>query len=108
MREEPTEISWHAAEVYRVFRDNPERWLMNKEIAEKTQGVAARTVRAKTSTLVRLGVVEQIEVFPGHRYRLVNTPNDTAQAYRRRLEAALKVFEASGFRPEQERASLQV
>jgi hypothetical protein len=62
-----------------------------KEIAEKS-GVAQRTARAHALKLVNLGIFDQAEVFPAHRYRLAETADKRNKGYALRLEQAMSVF----------------
>jgi DNA-binding IclR family transcriptional regulator len=44
-------------------------WLTSQQVAEGAK-VAARTARQHLLRLVQLGLLDQAEVFPAHRYRL--------------------------------------
>lgn len=89
---ELNEISTHEVEVFRVLRENAGRWMTNKDIAALVNGVAERTVRAKTIKLVQLGLLDQAEVFPAHRYRLSAKARQRNTGYVIRLEGAAEVF----------------
>jgi hypothetical protein len=89
---EQNEISTHEVEVWRVFRQSPDRWMTNKDAAALVTGVAPRTVRAKTIKLVTLGLLDQAEVFPAHRYRLSAKAKQRNASYVIRLEKAAEVF----------------
>lgn len=87
---ERNEISVHEVRVY-VALKAAGGWLTNTEIAEAAK-VAARTARAHTLKLVRLGVLDLAEVFPAHRYRLAELAKKRNTAYVQRLESARAVF----------------
>ena len=63
-------------------------WVTNKDLGKRLTGVAARTVRAHTDKLVKLGLAEMAEVFPGHRYRWSAKGEKRNRAYLLRLERA--------------------
>lgn len=90
---ERSEISMHEVRVYRAFVDNPAVWMTNERVAELS-GVATRTVRSHTARLVNHGVLDQAEVFPGHRFRLSEKASKRNRAYVERLEQAVAVFGA--------------
>ena len=93
--DEHAEISLHQLKVYRYLL-NAGSWISNRDIAAAT-GVAARTVRQYTLRLVHLGICDQAEVFPGHRYRYSDQAPQRNKAYLLRLQEAEKVFgEAMG------------
>ena len=87
-KEAKTEVSLHEVLVWRGL---DKKWRTHKEIFKKIGGkVAERTVRAHTQKLVALGLIEVVEVFPGHRYRIKAT--STVSDYIKRLEAAAEAF----------------
>ena len=90
MNDEHAEISLHQIKVYRYLLDTGS-WLSNRDIATAT-GVAARTVRQHTLRLVHLGICDQAEVFPGHRYRYSDQAPQRNKAYLLRLQEADRVF----------------
>jgi hypothetical protein len=67
MDKETAEISTHLLAVFKYLRDNV-GWHTAKAVA-KGASVADRTARAHLIRLVRLNLVDQAEVYPGHRYR---------------------------------------
>lgn len=69
--------------------------MTNHDIHALAVGVAPRTIRHLTLKLVRLGIVEQAEVFPGHRYRLSAHAKQRNRGYLDRLEATAEVFGVS-------------
>jgi predicted ArsR family transcriptional regulator len=81
---ERNEVSSH--EIL-VFRTLSAQWITSKEVAERT-GVAARTARAHLLKLVKLGIADQAEVFPAHRYRLCAHASQRNRGYAQRLEHA--------------------
>lgn len=87
---ETSEISLHDVKVYLVLK-SADRWLTNREIA-KAAGVADRTARAKTIRMVRLGILDQAELYPGHRYQLSKKADKRNGGYVQRLEQAIKIF----------------
>ncbi len=82
---ERNEISRHEVLVYRVLAEGG--WVTTREIAETT-GVAPRTARAHALKLVRLGIADQAEVFPGHRYRISEHASKRNRAYHDRIQRA--------------------
>jgi hypothetical protein len=84
------EISLHQVKVFRFVRDT-KSWVDNHTIAVGT-GVAPRTARLHTKVLTDLGLFDQAEVFPGHRYRISDFAEKRNKGYLRRLEAAAEVF----------------
>jgi DNA-binding IclR family transcriptional regulator len=88
---ERSEVSRHEVSVYQTLAAAGTGWLTSKEIAERA-GVAPRTARAHALKLVQLGVVDQAEVFPGHRYRLAEHAAKRNRGYVDRLTRAAEVF----------------
>ncbi|MDH5291901.1 MAG: hypothetical protein OEY41_18040 [Acidimicrobiia bacterium] len=91
---ERNEISAHEVEVYRVLATNGHRWLSNREIHELANGVAPRTVRHLTKKLVGLGIVDQAEVFPGHRFRISAHARQRNRGYLDRLHGVASILGA--------------
>jgi hypothetical protein len=87
---ERSEISRHEIEVFRILKQGG--WFTNAQIAEQADSVAPRTVRAITLKLVRLGLVDQAEVFPAHRFRLSDVADKRNRGYFDRLVRAAEVF----------------
>lgn len=77
--------------MYQTLRAADGRWMTSAEIAEHAH-VAPRTARAHALKLVKLGVVDQAEVFPGHRYRLAEHAVKRNRGYFDRLTRAAEVF----------------
>lgn len=86
---ERNEISRHEVLVFRAL--SVDKWLSSKDVAEAS-GVAARTARAHLLKLVRLGLIDQAEVFPGHRYRLSGHAMQRNRGYTDRLARAAEVL----------------
>ncbi len=89
---ERNEVSLHEVRVYLALKGQPQRWLTNREITALLPGVAPRTVRAHTLKLVQLGLIDQAEVFPAHRYRWSEKAAKRNSSYSLRLEQACSVF----------------
>jgi len=90
---EKSEVSIHELKVYLVLRGDESKWLTNSEIAQQIEGaISARTVRAHTAKLVKAGLVDQAEVFPGHRFRWASKAGKRNGGYLQRLEKAREVF----------------
>ena len=79
-------ISLHRLKVFLVAKQAQD-WFTNDE-ATKGAGISARTVRMHTKSLVDMGILERVGVFPGHRFRL----RVTNKAYAEELERAIEVF----------------
>jgi DNA-binding IclR family transcriptional regulator len=86
-----SEVSRHEVDVYRTLMAAGSTWLSSKEIANRA-AVAPRTARAHALKLVRLGVAEQAEVFPGHRYRISEFADQRSRGYADRLRRAADVL----------------
>jgi DNA-binding transcriptional ArsR family regulator len=90
---EKSEVSIHELKVYLALRKDENQWLTNAEIARLIEGsISQRTVRAHTAKLVRAGLVDQAEVFPGHRFRWATRTGKQSGGYLQRLEKAREVF----------------
>lgn len=83
---ERNEVSLHEVKVV-FFVCSAGEWRTANEIAVAT-GVAARTVRAHVRRLVNLGIFDQAEVFPGHRYRFSSMAAQRNKSYIQRLNSA--------------------
>lgn len=86
---ENNEISHHELRVFGAAKDG--EWATAKEIAARAS-VADRTARHHCLRLVKLGVFDQAEVFPAHRYRLSDKAIKRNAAYMNRLAMAASVF----------------
>lgn len=87
---ETSEISLHQVRVYN-FVGKHGGWCTAQEIAEGS-GVAPRTARAHSLRFVKLGVFDQAEVFPAHRYRLSAMAPKRNKAIVQRLDEARAIF----------------
>lgn len=88
---ERSEISLHEVKAYLALKSPGTSWLTAREIA-KHAGIAERTARAHALKFVRLGLADQAELHPGHRYRLSDKAGKRNTAYVQRLEAACEIF----------------
>lgn len=86
---ESSEVSLHEVRVYLTFVQN-DGWMSARDVESMTDGVAYRTVRAHCAKLAKLGVLDQADVFPGHRYRLAKKARNSS--YMQRLRQAVEVF----------------
>lgn len=89
---ERNEVSIHEVKVFQALAARSGDWLSNRELAALVEGVSYRTVRAHTMKFVRLGLLDQADVFPAHRYRLAATAGKRNKTYLQRLEQAASVF----------------
>jgi hypothetical protein len=87
---EGNEISLHQVKIYR-FLKQAQGWVTAHDIAKGAQ-VAERTARSHALRLVKLMILDQAEVFPGHRYRLSPMAMKRNQGYIKRLEQAQDIF----------------
>lgn len=83
---ERNEVSAHEIAVFKALL-SAEGWLTSSDIA-RLADVAPRTARAHALKLVRLGVADQAEVFPGHRYRISGFAPKRNRSYVDRLACA--------------------
>lgn len=88
---ERSEVSRHEVAVYHALRDAAGQWLTSKDITERAK-VAPRTARAHALKLVQAGLVDQAEVFPGHRYRIAERARERNRGYYDRLQRAAEVL----------------
>lgn len=79
-------ISEHLYRIY-VFVRDAKTWVTNKDI-ETGAKVSGRTARAHSLRLVKAGVFDQAEIFPGHRYRVTAKADKRSRGYVQRLEQA--------------------
>jgi len=88
---ETNEVSLHQVKVYLTVKNAGSTWITAREISDQS-GVAPRTARAHAFKLVNLGIFDQAEVFPAHRYRLAATADKRNKGYALRIEQAMSVF----------------
>jgi DNA-binding transcriptional ArsR family regulator len=87
---EQLEVSINQVRVYHHLK-TLNTWQTNKEISAAL-GMSLRNASLHTHRLVGMGICDQVEVFPGHRYRLSDKASKRNLAYLRRLEQAMEVF----------------
>jgi hypothetical protein len=87
---EKGEVSLHQVKIFEFVR-KAAGWVTAKDVAAGSD-VAERTARLHCLNLVNLGIFDQAEVFPAHRYRLSEKAGKRNKAYMIRLEAAKEVF----------------
>lgn len=90
---EQAEISIHQVKVYHYLVTH-EGWITNRDLAKHT-GVSLRNVSLHTQRFVALGICDQAEVYPGHRYRLSTKADKRNAAYLLRLKQAEDIFRDS-------------
>ena len=88
---EKSEVSRHEVTVYRALAEHVGAWMTSAEIASASE-VAPRTARAHALKLVKLGLLDQAEVFPAHRYRLSDYASKRNRGYADRIARAADVF----------------
>lgn len=88
---ENNEVSYHAVLIYHAL-ENSRKWMTNKEIAVATKKVSERTVRMYTKRFVQMGLIDQAELHPAHRYRWSDKADKRNQAYLLRLQKAAEIF----------------
>jgi hypothetical protein len=84
---ERNEVSRHEIAVFKALLDAGDAWLTSAEITTRAN-VAPRTARAHALKLVKLGVIDQAEVFPAHRYRVSQFAAKRNRGYTDRLAQA--------------------
>jgi DNA-binding IclR family transcriptional regulator len=84
-------ISPHEVRLLLVFRQRADEWLTNNVLAQEAR-VSPRTARAHTDRLVRLGVLEEQQLYPGPVFRLADQPGEEAREYLDRVEKAREIF----------------
>lgn len=94
-KSERNEISLHEVKVFSALKQRPNEWLTNKGISD-VSGVKERTVRLHTLRLVKLGMLEQAEVFPAHRFKWSTNASKRNMAYSQRIEKAVEIFGMAG------------
>ncbi len=88
---ERNEVSRHEIAVYHVLAQQQGKWLTSAELAVAAQ-VAPRTARSHALRLVKLGLLDQAEVFPAHRYRLSEHARNRNRSYVDRLTRAAEAL----------------
>jgi hypothetical protein len=87
---ETTEISIHQLKIFEFVRDAP-GWVSIKDISTGTSS-ARKTVDVHCRRFVSLGVFDQAEVWPGHRYRVSEMASKRNGSIMERLRKAAEVF----------------
>jgi transposase len=87
---ETNEISHHQVRTF-LWLEKTKGWRSNREIA-KGANISERTARMFTARWVALGILDQAEVFPGHRYRLSDQAENRNKSYVLRIREAASVF----------------
>lgn len=87
---ETSEISEHLFRVFN-FVSTSSSWVTAAQIAKGAK-VAPRTARAHALRLVKVGVFDQAETFPGHRYCVAPTASKRNRGMMQRLEQAAEFF----------------
>lgn len=87
---ESNEISLHQVRVFQFLSGRTD-WITAADVAAGSK-VASRTARAHLSKFVKAGVVDQAEVFPGHRYRLSPLAEKRNKSLIQRLRKAIEIF----------------
>jgi len=83
------EISPHLTKVYRSF--DVDDWKTSASIAAAVE-ISPRTARKHLLALTEAGVLEQKDLFPGYRFRLIPKPSPAARKLIGEIEAAAEVF----------------
>lgn len=86
---EKSEVSLHEAKIYQALSTG--QWFTSKGLAAAAN-VSWRTARHHLHRLVELGLLDQAELFPGHRYRLSEFASKRNAAYKSRLDRAVEIF----------------
>lgn len=90
---ETSEVSVHLARIFLAIRCG--KWMTAKEVATIAV-VDGATARGHLRRLVKQGLLDQAEVFPGHRYRMSSVAEKRNLAFVRRLEQAVEIFTECG------------
>src|SRR5882762_8702870 len=88
---ERSEVSHHEVRIYKLVYQST-KWFTNKEIANQLS-MPGRTVRQHTLRFVKLGLLDQANVFPGRRFRWSTKSGGRNIAYVQRLQHAAGVFD---------------
>lgn len=87
---ETSEISLQQVKIY-DFVKGAKGWVSSKDIVKATD-CARETVGVHCRKFVSLGVFDQAEVWPGHRYRVAKLADKRNKSIVKRLEDAKAVF----------------
>jgi predicted transcriptional regulator len=89
---EQSEVSINQVKLYHHLKTTG-AWMTNKALAAAL-GISLRNASLHTQRLVSLGILDQAEVFPGHRYRYSAQAKKRNLAYVQRLQEAAEIFQA--------------
>lgn len=87
---ETAAVSEHMLRVF-LFVEKQKGWVTAAEVASGAS-VESRTARSHCLRLVKLGLFDQAEVFPAHRYRMSSMATKRNRAMVQRLREAQKVI----------------
>ena len=88
--QEKSEISPQMIRAWLVLQ-NSSTWLTNNEIAEQAQ-ISARTARMYTKYLFDLMLVDKLETFPGHKFKLCDNADKRNPSAYARLETFKQTY----------------
>ena len=88
---ESVKISAHQAKVFATLKAADAEWLTNQEIGLRRKDVQPRTISLHTARLAKLGLLEQVEPFPGYKYRVSDKAQQHNPKYLVRLAEAAKL-----------------
>lgn len=89
---ESNEISLHQAKIFSFMQAHKLTWHTVKDVQAAT-AVSPRATHNNLLRLVKLGLLDQAELYPGHRYRFSEKAAQRNLAYLQRLETACSIFE---------------
>jgi hypothetical protein len=82
-------VSRHEVAVFRALQISG--WTSSKQVAE-VAGVSGRTARGHLWRFVRLGISEEMALFPEHLHRLRTDAAKSNPEYHRRMMLAMKTY----------------
>ena len=88
MNVERNEVSLHEVKFWLAINES---WKTSKQLQQEA-GLGGSTARMYCRKFVALGICDQAEVFPAHRYRKSDKAAKRNLAYVQRLEQAVSVF----------------
>jgi hypothetical protein len=87
---ETNEISLHQVRIFEFVR-NADGWVSMKDVVTGT-GSKRETVGVHLRRFVKLGLIDQAEVWPGHRFRVSALAEKRNKAMLERLDRAREIF----------------
>jgi hypothetical protein len=87
---ETNEISLHQVKIFEFVR-KADRWVTMKDVVAAT-GSRRETVGNHLRRFVSLGLMDQAEVWPGHRFRVSVLAEKRNKAMLERLDRAKEIF----------------